>query len=50
MFFSSLPILAIVVPCYKEEEVLPETNERLLNLLKIMGGVKMSRPKVLYSM
>lgn len=45
MFFSSLPILAIVVPCYKEEEVLPETNERLLNLLKIMGGGKNVSPK-----
>ena len=25
--------LAIVVPCYNEEEVLPETNRRLLALL-----------------
>ena len=25
--------LAIVVPCYNEEEVLPETNQRLLALL-----------------
>jgi len=25
--------LAIVVPCYNEEEVLPETNKRLLALL-----------------
>lgn len=30
---KSLPVLAIVVPCYNEEEVLPETNRRLLQLL-----------------
>lgn len=28
-----LPMLSIVVPCYNEEEVLPETNRRLLALL-----------------
>lgn len=28
--------LAIVVPCYNEEEVLPETNRRLMNLLDKM--------------
>lgn len=30
--------LAIVVPCYNEEEVLPETNKRLLALLDRMQG------------
>ena len=29
-------VLAIVVPCYNEEEVLPQTNERLRALLDIM--------------
>ena len=27
------PILAVVVPCYNEEEVLPETSKRLEALL-----------------
>ena len=34
--------LAIVVPCYNEEEVLPETNRRLLDLmseLKLSGSI-----------
>lgn len=30
--------LAIVVPCYNEEEVLPETNSRLLALMASMRG------------
>jgi len=29
-----LPILSIVIPCYNEEEVLPETVKRLLELIK----------------
>lgn len=32
----NLPILAIVVPCYNEQEVLPSTNERLAALLARM--------------
>ena len=30
------PILAIVVPCYNEEEVLPQTNSQLRSLLDVM--------------
>lgn len=30
--------LAIVVPCFNEQEVLPETNRRLLNLLGMLGS------------
>ena len=30
------PILAIIVPCFCEEEVLPSTNERLRALLADM--------------
>ena len=33
---SPLPRLAIVVPCYKEEEVLPETHRQLSTLLEEM--------------
>lgn len=33
---ESLPVLAIVVPCYKEEAVLPETHRRLSALLDTM--------------
>ncbi len=32
------PILAIVVPCYNEEEVFPQTNRQLLSLLDGMRG------------
>ncbi|AEI39238.1 glycosyltransferase family 2 protein [Paenibacillus mucilaginosus] len=31
---TSLPILYIVVPCYNEEEVLPETTSRLIEVLQ----------------
>lgn len=31
---SSLPSLTIVIPCYNEEEVLPETASRLIKLLE----------------
>lgn len=34
--------LAIVVPCYNEEEVLPETNRRLLALLTHLADLKLS--------
>jgi glycosyltransferase involved in cell wall biosynthesis len=32
------PQLAIVVPCYNEEEVLPETSRRLVGLLERLAG------------
>lgn len=32
----SKPALIIVVPCFNEEEILPQTNKRLLELLKEM--------------
>lgn len=31
-----LPVLSIVVPCYKEQEVLPETISRLSNVLSLL--------------
>ena len=31
-----VPVLSVVVPCYNEVEVLPETNKRLLTLLDRM--------------
>lgn len=34
--------LAIVVPCYNEEEVLPETNRRLLALLSRLSQLQLS--------
>lgn len=34
--------LAIVVPCYNEEEVLPETNRRLLALLTRLSDLQLS--------
>lgn len=33
--------LAIVVPCYNEEEVLPETNRRMLELLTRLHGLQL---------
>jgi glycosyltransferase involved in cell wall biosynthesis len=38
---NSLVNLAIVVPCYNEEEVLPETNSRLLQLIISMKKDKL---------
>ncbi|MBL8198741.1 MAG: glycosyltransferase family 2 protein [Chromatiales bacterium] len=37
---ARLPVLAIVVPCYNEQEVLPETTRRLCQLLSelVKGG------------
>lgn len=34
------PVLAIIVPCYNEQEVLPETTGRLCHLLRdlVQGG------------
>lgn len=38
------PVLYVVVPCYNEEEVLPETSKRLkAKLEKLMGEDKISR-------
>jgi len=34
--------LAIVVPCYNEEEVLPETNRRLLALLTRLSELRLT--------
>ena len=40
----SEPVLYIVVPCYNEEEVLPETSKRLKAKLEaLMGAGKISR-------
>ena len=49
-YHSSLPRLAIVVPCYKEEAVLPETHRRLSALLDVMieAGEVASRSYVFY--
>lgn len=39
-----LPVLYVVIPCYNEEEVLPETSKRLkAKLEKLMGEEKISR-------
>jgi polyisoprenyl-phosphate glycosyltransferase len=35
---STLPELAIVVPCYNEQEVFPETSRRLAELLRTMAA------------
>ncbi|MDP3639397.1 MAG: glycosyltransferase family 2 protein [Azonexus sp.] len=39
------PRLAIVVPCYNEEEVLPETNNRLLALLSRLEELQLTTPE-----
>ncbi|PWK07003.1 glycosyltransferase family 2 protein [Tumebacillus permanentifrigoris] len=36
MVESKLPVLSIVVPCYNEEDVLPETTKRLIEVLEDM--------------
>lgn len=35
---SVLPVLAVVVPCYNEQEVLPETSKRLTRLLSDLAA------------
>lgn len=47
---ESAPILYLVVPCYNEHEVLPETSERLGNLLKSMveDGLVGDRSRVIF--
>lgn len=42
--------LAIVVPCYNEEEVLPETNRRLLALLTRLSESELALLKVAFTM
>lgn len=37
---NTLPILAVVVPCYKEEPVLAETTRRLTAILQEMMDTK----------
>ena len=32
------PVLYIVVPCYNEQEVLPETSKRLRHLVRELTG------------
>ena len=50
MIFKAFPILAIVVPCYNEAAVLPQTNKQLKNLLAHLReqGKIDSRSFVLY--
>ena len=45
-----MDILYIVVPCYKEQEVLPDTNGKLLNLLQEMAAAQLvsAGSRVLY--
>ncbi|GAX92025.1 glycosyltransferase family 2 protein [Effusibacillus lacus] len=38
---GTLPLLSIVVPCYNEEEVLPETVKRLTNVLDNLIGERL---------
>ena len=38
-------ILALLVPCYNEEEVIIDTNERLLNLIYKLIKSKIISPK-----
>ena len=39
------PVLYIVVPCYNEEEVLPETSKRLkVKLSDLIAAGKVSEP------
>ena len=40
-----LPVIAIVVPCYNEQEVLPITVPRLLDVLDTMAGRGMVSPQ-----
>ena len=54
---SGTPTLAIVIPCYNEEEVLPETRRRIVGLIRglveaskispdsaVTGSGKLTRP------
>ena len=43
-------LLSIVLPCYNEEEVLPETNKRLLALMDVMqlSGLVSSNSSIHY--
>lgn len=45
-----IPVLYIIVPCYNEEEVLPETSRRLNALLDSLQAEKMTSPdsRILY--
>ncbi len=46
---SSTPVLDIVIPCYDEEEVLPETHHRMSALLcELVGQGKISRDSAIY--
>jgi hypothetical protein len=43
------PALAIVIPCYNEEEVLPETHRRMVALIReLVGARKVSRTSTIY--
>lgn len=41
---GALPVLGIVVPCYNEEEVLPETIVRLTRVLDRLVGERLAAP------
>ena len=41
---DSIPSLAIVIPCYNEQEVLPETSSRLIALMHAFVGENMVQP------
>lgn len=45
-----IPVLYIIVPCYNEEEVLPETSRRLNALMDSLQAEKMTSPdsRILY--
>src|SRR5271155_1953138 len=46
---SGAPTLAIVVPCYNEEEVLPETGRRMVGLIQgLIGADKISQDSAVY--
>ena len=34
--YSDKPTIAVIIPCYNEEEVLPETAKRLFNKIKVL--------------
>ena len=45
-----MPTVYLVIPCYNEEEVLPETNRRLTEKLKTMAaqGLADDKSRILY--
>src|SRR5690348_13780034 len=46
---SSAPTLAIVIPCYNEQEVLPETRRRVCELIEaLIETDKISRDSAIY--